>query len=86
MAEEYFSQRGLDEMGLGEKDREILSVLNTEENGGFISADTLAARVHLSAGVLTSEYEPYLLKIGYMGITSRGRYLSEEGRKYIENK
>ncbi len=86
MAEEYFSQRGLDEMGLGEKDREILSVLNTEENGGFISADTLAARVHLSAGVLTSEYEPYLLKIGFIGITSRGRYLSEEGKKYIAGK
>lgn len=86
MAEEYFSQRGLDEMGLGDKDREILSVLNTEENGGFLSADTLAARVHLGVGVLTSEYEPYLLKIGFIGITSRGRYLSDEGKKYIAGK
>ena len=86
MADEYFSQRGLDEKGLGDKDREILSALNTEENGGFLSADTLAARVRLGAGVLTSEYEPYLLKIGFIGITSRGRYLSDEGKKYIESK
>lgn len=86
MAEEYFAQRGLDEKGLGDKDREILDMLNTEENSGFLSAETLAARVHLSSGVLTSEYEPYLLKIGYIGITSRGRYLTEEGKKFVDGK
>lgn len=86
MAEEYFSQRSLDEKGLTDKDREILIMLDTEENGGFISADTLAARVHLSPGVLSSEYEPYLLKIGFIGITSRGRYLTEDGKKYISAK
>ena len=86
MAEEYFSQRSLDEKGLTDKDREILTVLYTDENGGFISADTLAARVHLSPGVLSSEYEPYLLKIGFIGITSRGRYLTEDGKKYISAK
>ena len=86
LAEEYFAQRGLDESGLSEKDREILNTLNTEENDGFLSAETLAARVRLSAGVYTSEYEPYLLKIGYIGKTSRGRYLTEQGKQFVLGK
>lgn len=83
MAEEYFRDIDRDPIGLKSKDLEILNAINNEATG-VISEDTLAARVHLDAKVMTSEFEPYLLKIGFINITSRGRTLTDKAIKYLK--
>ena len=49
-----------------------------------MSAETLAARVHLDTKILTGEFEPYLIKIGFVAISSRGRNLTDKGRDYYK--
>lgn len=82
IAEDYFTQAGIDSIGLKEVERRVLSAIANEE-GGFISGETLAARVYLDLKVLTKEYEPFLLKIGLISITSRGRSLTLKGERYL---
>lgn len=82
MALEYFHDIDRDPIGLKSKDLEILTTILNEPTG-VISEDTLAARVHLDAKVLTSEFEPYLLKIGFVNITSRGRTLTQKAIEYL---
>jgi Holliday junction DNA helicase RuvB len=82
MAEEYFRDIDRDAIGLKTKDIEILKAIR-DEASGVISEDTLAARVHMDAKVMTKEFEPYLLKIGFVSISSRGRSLTEKGLAYV---
>ena len=82
MAEEYFRDIDRDPIGLKTKDIEILRAIR-EEASGVISEDTLAARVHMDAKIMTKEFEPYLLKIGFVSISSRGRSLTEKGLAYV---
>lgn len=84
MADEYFRDVARDAIGLKDKDREILGVLAADHNG-VMSEDTLAARVYLDPKVLTKEFEPYLLKIGFIAITSRGRSLTPKAEKYLRH-
>ena len=82
MAVEYFKDIDRDPIGLKAKDLEILNHLLNEPTG-VMSEDTLAARVHMDAKVLTKEFEPYLLKIGFVSITSRGRSLTQKAIDYL---
>lgn len=83
MALEYFRDIDRDPIGLKFKDLEILTTILNDPTG-VISEATLAARVHLDAKVLTSEFEPYLLKIGFVNITSRGRTLTQKAIDYLK--
>lgn len=84
MAKQYFEEREIGEMGIKAKDKEILSVLYSDSSG-IMSAETLAARVHLDTKVLIGEFEPYLIKIGFVSISSRGRSLTEKAREYYRS-
>lgn len=83
IAERYFEDRGIDKIGLKETDRRILYAI-AEESKGFISEETLAARVYLDPKLLTKEYEPFLMKIGFISVTSRGRYLTPKADDYLK--
>lgn len=83
MVNEYFQERELDSIGLGHTDIAILKAIAGEPSG-VISADTLAARVHLDVNVLTKDFEPYLIKIGFISINSRGRSLTEKAIKHLK--
>lgn len=83
MVNEYFQERELDSIGLGHTDIAILKAI-ADEPSGVISADTLAARVHLDVNVLTKDFEPYLIKIGFISINSRGRSLTEKAIKHLK--
>lgn len=83
MAEQYFSDRGIDPIGLKDTDRRILNAI-ADEAKGFLSEETLAARVYLDPKLLTKEYEPFLMKIGFISVTSRGRYLTPKADDYLK--
>ncbi|MBQ8685914.1 MAG: AAA family ATPase [Clostridia bacterium] len=82
MVEEYFLRAGVDAIGLKEIERRILQAV-AEEPKGVISEETLAARVYLDPKVLTKEHEPFLMKIGFISINSRGRSLTPKAEDYL---
>ncbi len=84
MLDEYFNDIDRDPMGLRAKDLEILQAIKSELSG-VMSEETLAARVHLDPKILTKEFEPYLIKIGFISITPRGRSLTDKGIAYISD-
>lgn len=84
MADRYFKEREIGKKGLKQKDIEIIKTLY-EDASGMMSAETLAARVHLEPRVLISEFEPYLLKIGFLTISPRGRGITDKAREYYED-
>lgn len=79
----YFEEKGIDPIGLEAKDLEILKVIE-EDNSGSIGAEVLSARVGLDTKKYLSEYERYLIKIGFVSVTGRGRSLTEKAIKYIQ--
>ena len=77
------AERGLDAIGLDTKELEILRAIKAETRGA-ISEETLAARVYLDPKVLTKEYEPYLMKIGFISVNSKGRSLTAKAEDYLK--
>lgn len=82
MVDEYFADRGIDEIGLKKVERKLLEVIRDEPRGS-ISEETLAARLYLDPGALTKEHEPFLLKIGFISINSKGRSLTQKADDYL---
>ncbi|MBQ2737470.1 MAG: AAA family ATPase [Clostridia bacterium] len=82
MVDEYFADRGIDAIGLKDTEKRILEAIANEPRGS-ISEETLAARVYLDPAVLTSEHEPFLLKIGFISINSKGRSLTQAAEDYM---
>lgn len=78
----YFEEKGIDAIGLEKKDLEILRAI-AEDTSGAIGAETLSARIGLDPKKYLSEYEPYLIKIGFITVTGRGRSLTEKAIKYL---
>lgn len=78
----YFEEKGIDPIGLEAKDLEILNVI-AEEASGAISVDVLSARVGLDTRKYLSEYERYLIKIGFISVSGRGRSLTEKAIRYL---
>ena len=78
----YFEEKGIDPIGLETKDLEILRVLE-EDNTGSIGAEVLSARVGLDTKKYLSEYERYLIKIGFVAVSGKGRSLTEKAIKYL---
>ena len=63
----------VDEIGLDASDRRILSTMIKFYNGGPVGLDTLAAAVGEEAVTIEDVYEPYLMQIGFLSRTPRGR-------------
>lgn len=85
VVERYFDEKGIDEIGLGEKDLEILRAIE-EDTSGSIGANTLSARIGMDPKKYLSEYDPYLIKIGFITVTGRGRSLTEKAIKYLKER
>jgi len=73
---------GVDEMGLEEIDRKILSSIYNNYNGGPVGLSTLAAAISEDVNTVEAVYEPFLMKCGLLQRTSRGRVLTERGLKH----
>ena len=67
----------VDSMGLDNTDRNILETMIHKFGGGPVGLDTLAAAIGEDSGTLEEVYEPYLIKIGFINRTPRGRIVTE---------
>jgi Holliday junction DNA helicase RuvB len=63
----------IDSLGLDNTDRRMLEAIISYYNGGPVGLDTLAATVGEEAITLEDVYEPYLIQIGFLSRTPRGR-------------
>lgn len=71
--EEALQMMNVDPMGLDEHDRHFLLALINKFQGGPVGLDTLAASLSEDIGTLEDMIEPYLLQIGFINRTPRGR-------------
>jgi Holliday junction DNA helicase RuvB len=63
----------VDSLGLDSTDRELLHCIIEKFDGGPVGLDTIAASINEEAGTIEDVYEPYLLQLGFISRTSRGR-------------
>lgn len=68
----------VDEYGMEEHDRKILEALVMKFNGGPVGVQTLAAATSEEMGTIEDVYEPYLLRLGLIEKTPRGRKATEK--------
>ena len=63
----------VDELGLDQTDRNILEAIIYKFSGGPVGLETLAATTGEEAGTIEDVYEPFLLQLGFLQKTPRGR-------------
>lgn len=69
----------IEEHGLDREDMRILETIAYKFGGGPVGIDTLASAIGESAETIEEIYEPYLIKMGYIEKTPRGRIITENG-------
>jgi Holliday junction DNA helicase RuvB len=76
----------IDDLGLDPADRHLLSVIIEHHNGGPVGVETLAALTAEERTTIEDFYEPYLMQIGLLERTPRGRKVTAKGWKHIGKK
>ncbi|MSQ42367.1 MAG: Holliday junction branch migration DNA helicase RuvB [Dehalococcoidia bacterium] len=77
------AQLQIDDLGLDQMDRDLLQVMAERFDGGPVGLETLAAAISEEADTIMDVYEPYLLKIGFLQRTPRGRVLGRAGYAHL---
>jgi len=72
-AQTALNSMDIDELGLDLIDRRLLTVMIQQYNGGPVGLETIAAAVGEESVTIEDVYEPYLMQIGFLGRTPRGR-------------
>jgi Holliday junction DNA helicase RuvB len=75
---------GIDEFGLDDMDRTILSTLIDKFNGGPVGVNSLAVAVSEDTSTIEDVYEPYLIKEGFIQRTSRGRIAQKQAYTLLD--
>ncbi len=73
----------IDEIGLDANDRRMLSTMIKFYNGGPVGLETLAAAIGEEAVTLEDVYEPYLMQIGFLSRTPRGRCVTRSAYLHL---
>ena len=73
----------IDELGLDETDRNLLRALIEKFGGGPAGLETLAATINEDANTIEDVYEPYLLQLGFIARTPRGRICLKDGYAHM---
>jgi holliday junction DNA helicase RuvB len=78
-----FDNLEIDGLGLEPSDRNILRTMIDKFNGGPVGVQTLAAATSEEVETIEDVYEPYLLQIGFIARTPRGRVATELAYKHL---
>ncbi len=73
----------IDQLGLDQNDRRMLEAMIKFYNGGPVGLETLAAAIGEEAVTIEDVYEPYLMQIGFLQRTPRGRCVTAEGYRHM---
>ena len=83
---EALRTHGIDERGLDRIDRRVLEVIYSSYKGGPVGIEALASSLNEERDTIEDVIEPYLLKIGFLKRTKRGREMTEEAMEYMGKK
>ena len=82
-AADALSRMEVDELGLDATDRRLLTAMIKNYNGGPVGLETIAAAIGEEAVTIDDVYEPYLMQIGFLSRTPRGRCASPAAYKHL---
>lgn len=74
---------GIDEVGLAESDRKILTAIIEKFNGGPVGVGTIATSLSEEPSTIEEFHEPYLIQLGFLERTPRGRTVTEKGYEHV---
>ncbi|MFY9359552.1 MAG: Holliday junction branch migration DNA helicase RuvB [Bacillota bacterium] len=83
IAYESLAAMGIDPQGLDALDRMILSAIINNYDGGPVGLSTLAASISEDPGTIEDVYEPYLMQMGFLERTPRGRVATQKAFEYV---
>lgn len=73
----------IDDCGLDRVDRKLLKIIAEKFSGGPVGLETLAASTHEDKDTVCDVYEPYLLQIGFLARTPKGRILTKRAYNHL---
>ena len=73
----------IDELGLDNNDRRMLDTMIKYYRGGPVGLETLAAAIGEEAVTIEDVYEPYLMQIGFLSRTPRGRCVTANAYEHL---
>lgn len=80
-----FSLLGIDSIGLNSQDRSVLEVISEKFNGGPVGLNTIAAATGEEQATIEDVIEPYLIRLGLLERTPRGRVVSSDGFAHLRS-
>ena len=83
VADEALSALEIDHLGLDPTDRRMLGAIIENYNGGPVGLDTLAATIGEESVTLEDVYEPYLMQLGFLTRTPRGRCVTRKAYEHL---
>ncbi len=83
LAVEALSKLEVDSIGLDEIDHKLLHAIIDKFNGGPVGLDTIAASISEQADTVMDVYEPYLLQLGFLERTPRGRVATQMAYEHL---
>jgi holliday junction DNA helicase RuvB len=83
IAQEALRMLEVDDYGLDEIDRKLLTTIIERFGGGPVGVNALASSIAEDRGTIEDLYEPYLIQIGFLQRTPRGRVASELAYKHL---
>jgi holliday junction DNA helicase RuvB len=84
IAREALDLHEVDELGLERTDRELLHAIVRKFDGGPVGLSTLAVALGEEPDTIEDVYEPYLLQLGFIQRTPRGRVVTRLGRAHVD--
>lgn len=82
-AQESLKMLEIDNKGLEETDRKILLTIADKFDGGPVGLKSIAASISEEEGTIEDVYEPYLMQIGFLARTPKGRVITSRGLKHL---
>ena len=82
-AQEALNMLEIDARGLEETDRMILRTIARTFDGGPVGLKAIAASISEEESTIEDVYEPYLIQVGFLARTPKGRVLTREGKKHL---
>ena len=83
VADQALAMLEVDNMGLDHTDRRMLEAMILKFAGGPVGLDTLAAAISEETDTIGDVYEPYLLQLGFINRTPRGRVVTRAGYEHM---
>ena len=83
VGQEALKMLQIDSLGLDEIDRRVIETIITKFEGGPVGLDTIAAAISEEADTIMDVYEPYLIQLGFLERTSRGRVATKTAFRHL---